>query len=145
DAFVGAEDLLALGGVVLAAQVFVQCAGEFLLNVVEYKIHELSSSINRMSVGISETEQRLRDDSALDLGRTAVDGDLARVDVGGEGVDGTVRQIGQALALDAVGDEVEALRHEHIDEEFGDVLLQLGALELEHGRAWVRLVRTGRL
>src|SRR5699024_11285216 len=41
------------------------------------------------------------------------------------------------------GDEVETLRTEDIDEELGDVLLQLGALELEHRRARIRLVRTG--
>ena len=39
DALFAAKDLFALGDVVLGAQVLVQCAGEFLLNVVEFKIH----------------------------------------------------------------------------------------------------------
>src|SRR5699024_10837362 len=68
-----------------------------------------------MSVGISETEQRLRDDSALDLVRTAVDGALAGVEVGGKAVDGTVRRMEQPLPLERVGAEAEALRPNQTD------------------------------
>src|SRR3546814_3766359 len=91
----------------------------------------------------SEPQNHLRDDVALDLVRSAIDGRLAHVEIGRRGavcIVGPDRML--IVALSETAKVRSAIMADGFERQFGQPLLDFAALDLEQARLRPRTLRS---